>query len=247
MEKQYGLLKKWYLITAVLVSAACSSRKITTNMNTTTGLSKEEQSQGWMPLFDGRTLLGWHPYQNKNPHNWTAENGVLHCSGSGDNTSATHVDLVTNDTFENFELALDWKLTPKGNSGIMYLVTEDAPHAYESGPEYQLLDDAAYAENLEDWQKTGANYAMNPAPAAKPNPVGEWNHTRILVNNGHVEHWLNGDKIVAYELGSEAWNMAKAAGKWKDTPGYGRAKSGRIALQDHGTEAWFRNIRIRRL
>jgi hypothetical protein len=99
-----------------------------------------------------------------------AENGVLHCKGSAGN-SDLHADLVTNDTFENFELALDWKLSPKGNSGIMYLVTEDAPAAYESGPEYQLLDDAAYAENLEDWQKTGANYAMHPAPAAKPKPV----------------------------------------------------------------------------
>jgi len=250
-QLHFSYMKRIGSITSLVVLAvACHtpSQTTTNGMNTTntTGLSKEEQSQGWMPLFDGRTLIGWHPYQNKNPHNWAAENGVLHCTGSAENHDR-HVDLVTNDTFENFELALDWKIAPKGNSGIMYLVTEDAPAAYESGPEYQLLDDAAYAENLEDWQKTGANYAMHPAPAAKPNPPGEWNHTRIVVNKGHVEHWLNGDKIVAYELWSEEWKKAKAAGKWKDTPGYGMAKSGRIALQDHGSEAWFRNIKIREL
>jgi hypothetical protein len=247
MVKQLGLLKKCYLIAAILVWAACASRKTTTDMNTdSTRLHPKEAANGYVSLFDGKTLNGWRTYQNRQPHSWVAENGVLHCKGSTGN-SDLHADLVTNDTFENFELALDWKLSPKGNSGIMYLVTEDAPAAYESGPEYQLLDDAAYAENLEDWQKTGANYAMHPAPAAKPKAVGEWNHTRIVVNKGHVEHWLNGDKIVEYELWSEAWQKAKAAGKWKDTPGYGMAKSGRIALQDHGSEAWFRNIRIRKL
>ena len=94
---------------------------------------------------------------------------------------------------------------------------------------------------------TGANYAMNPAPTAKPKPVGEWNHTRIVVNNGHVEHWLNGDKIVEYDLQSDDWKARKAAGKWKDAPAYGMATAGHIALQDHGSEAWFKDIKLRRL
>lgn len=232
--------------TALLLAACSSSRKTTTGMNGNNAQASQTSADGWTTLFDGKTLNGWRGYQNKATQAWEVQGGVLHCKGSTGN-SDLHADLVTNDSFQNFELALDWKIAPKGNSGIMYLVTEDAPAAYESGPEYQLIDDVGFPEKLEDWQKTGANYAMNAAPAAKPKPVGEWNHTRIVVNKGHVEHWLNGDKIVAYELGSEEWKKAKATGKWKDTPGYGMAQSGRIALQDHGSEAWFKDIKIRRL
>lgn len=248
---KYGLMKKFSVITLgfLLIFTACSSSRKNTstkNMENNTASGAQTGTGDWTTLFDGKTLAGWHPYQNKSPHNWQAENGVLHCVGGSENHDR-HADLVTNDSFRNFELAMDWKIAPKGNSGIIYLVTEDMPAAYETGPEYQLIDDVGFPEKLEDWQKTGANYAMNPAPAAKPKPVGEWNHTRIVVNNGHVEHWLNGDKVVEYELGSEDWNKNKATGKWKDTPGYGMNKTGRIALQDHGSEAWFKDIRIRRL
>jgi hypothetical protein len=231
---------------AVVLAACSSSHKTTTGMNGNNAYGPQTGADGWTTLFDGRTLIGWHPYQQKQPHNWRAENGVLHCKGGTENHDR-HADLVTNDSFQNFEFSLEWKIAPKGNSGIMYLVTEEAAAAYETGPEYQLIDDVGFPEKLEDWQKTGANYAMNPAPMAKPKPVGEWNHTRIVVNNARVEHWLNGDKVVEYELGGADWNARKAAGKWKDTPGYGMNKAGRIALQDHGSEAWFRDIRIRRL
>jgi hypothetical protein len=238
-------MKKLGFVAAVVLLVACSSSRKTSGMNNNT-YGPQTGADGWTTLFDGRTLIGWHPYQQKSPHNWEARDGVLHCVGGGENHDR-HADLVTNDSFQNFELELDWKIAPKGNSGIMYLVTEDHPAAYESGPEYQLIDDANFPEKLEDWQTTGANYAMHAATAAKPAPAGEWNRTRIIVNNGHVEHWLNGDKVVDYELWSDDWNTRKSTGKWKDTPAYGMAKSGRIALQDHGSEAWFRNIRIRRL
>jgi len=241
-------MKQIFVFTAgiVLMASACTAPRNTATKTMNTGNTTNAEA-GWISLFDGRTLIGWHPYQNKNPHNWEARDGVLHCAGSGDNTSATHADLVTNDTFQNFELSIDWKISPKGNSGVLYLVQETMPAAYQTGPEYQLIDDANFPEKLEDWQKTGANYAMNTAPAAKPAPVGEWNHTRIIVSNNHVEHWLNGDKIVEYELGNDDWNARKAAGKWKDTPEYGMSNSGHIALQDHGSEAWFKEIKIRKL
>jgi hypothetical protein len=237
-------MKKFYLIALsfVMFAAACSSSKKTSDAS-----GPQTTADGWTNLFDGRTLIGWHPYQNKNPHSWEAKDGVLHCAGSETDKSDLQVDLVTNDSFQNFDLELDWKIAPKGNSGVMYLVKEDQKAAYETGPEYQLIDDANFPEKLEDWQKTGANYAMNTAPTAKPKPVGEWNHTRILVNNGHVEHWLNGDKIVEYELWSDEWNKNKATGKWKDTPSYGMAKVGHIALQNHGSEAWFKDIKIKKL
>jgi hypothetical protein len=116
-----------------------------------------------------------------------------------------------------------------------------------SGPEYQIIDDINFPEKLEDWQKTGANYAMDPAPSAHPKPVGEWNNTRIVVNKGHVEHWLNGEKIVEYQIGTDEWQKKKAEGKWKDAAGYGKSSKGHIVLQDHGSEAWFKDIKIKEL
>jgi hypothetical protein len=156
-------------------------------------------------------------------------------------------DMITTDQYENFDLSVDWIISPKGNSGIIYLASEEFPAAYLSGPEYQVIDDQNFPEKLEDWQKTGANYAMNPAPEAAPNPVGEWNTSRIVVNKGHVEHWLNGKKVVEYDFASDDWKKRKREGKWKDATGYGLTKKGHIALQDHGSEAWFKNIKIKEL
>lgn len=210
-------------------------------------LSSEEVTAGWKLLFDGNSMNGWRTYQNKKSNSWSVKEGTLYCKGSDSDKTDLRADIITNDQFENFELSVDWKISPKGNSGLMYMVTEGPKAAYMTGPEYQIIDDIGFPEKLEDWQKTGANYAMNPAPEAAPNPVGEWNHSRVIVNKGHVEHWLNGKKIVEYELGSDKWKDEKARGKWKDTPEYGMSKKGHIALQDHGSEAWFRNIKIREL
>ncbi len=208
-------------------------------------LSKNETDQGWQLLFDGKTLNGWRTYQNKPSDSWSVKDGSLYCAGSTTNKSDMRADLITTQQFENFELSLDWKIAPKGNSGVMYRVTEEFPAAYQSGPEYQLIDDVNFPEKLETWQKTGANYAMDPAPTAAPHPAGEWNHTRIIVNGARVEHWLNDQKIVEYELWTDDWKRKKMEGKWKDAPGYGMARKGFIALQDHGSEAWFRNVKLK--
>jgi hypothetical protein len=132
----------------------------------------------------------------------------------------------------------------------MYHVVEDARYKapYETGPEYQIIDETAYSGKLEEWQEAGADYAMNaPNDKKKLNAVGEWNTGKILFNKGHVEHWLNGEKIVEFRKGSEQWNKAKKEGKWKSYPDYAAADKGRIALQDHGNKAYFRNIRISEL
>ena len=191
-------------------------------------------------------MNGWRSYQNKKSDSWSVNNGTLYCKGGNDKTDL-HADLITNEEFENFEFSTDWKISKAGNSGIMYMVTEEFPTAYLSGPEYQVIDDVNFPEKLEDWQKVGANYAMDPAPTAAPKPAGEWNNTKIIVNKGHVQHWLNGKKIVEYELWTDEWKKKKAEGKWKNEAGYGLAKKGHIALQDHGSEAWFKNIRIKPL
>lgn len=211
-------------------------------------LTKQEKTEGWKLLFDGNTMNGWRTYKDRQG-SWKINNETLCSERSNDNA---HADLISKDTFENFELSIDWKISPKGNSGIMYHVNENYDEDYESGPEYQLIDDDGFPEHIEDYQKTGANYAMQ-APAIKAaNAPGQWNHTVIIVNKHHVEHWLNGKKVVAYDLWTDAWKKEKAAGKWKDEPGYGMSKSGHIALQSaHSniadTYICFRNIKIKQL
>ncbi|MEP6616792.1 MAG: DUF1080 domain-containing protein [Ginsengibacter sp.] len=227
---------------AVTILSCSSSRMVTDNH-----LTNREKNEGTKLLFDGNTMKGWRSYQDKPSDSWMVSNGTLYCKGSSTNKSDKRADLITTDQFENFDLSIDWKISPQGNSGIIYMVTEEYPASYLSGPEYQIIDDKNFPEKLETWQMTAANYAMDPAPTAAPNPVGEWNHTHIIVNKGHVEHWLNGKKVVDYELWNDEWKKHKLAGKWKDAPGYGMSKKGHIALQDHGSEAWFRNIKIREL
>jgi hypothetical protein len=203
-------------------------------------------AQKAVALFDGKTLAGWRSYQHKPVDSWQAGDGMLFNKGNKDQ-DVKHADLITEKEYENFELSLDWKIAPGSNSGVLYMVTEEFAASYHSGPEYQLIDDTGYPGKLEDWQKTGANYAMDVPMMNATKPAGEWNHTIIKVNKGHVEHWLNGKKVVEYELWTDTWKQHKLSGKWKDTPGYGLAKKGHIALQDHGGEVWFRNITIREL
>jgi hypothetical protein len=239
-------MKKKLMLFLLITPAIIISRSYSQNAVDNT-LSKEQKGQGHKLLFDGKTMNGWRTYRNKSAESWSVDGGTLHCKGSSANYGAITADLVTKDQYENFDLTVDWKISPKGNSGILYMVTEDSAYSYLSGPEYQIIDDKNFPAKLEDWQLTAANYAMDPAPTAVPSPVGEWNHTRIIVNNGHVEHWLNGKKVVEYELNSDDWKKKKMAGKWKDVSSYGQSKKGHISFQNHGSEAWFKNIKIKEL
>lgn len=243
---------KYFIFSLLLASCviSCSDSASLTSENQNNNDSTQitnMSNEGWKDLFDAKTLNGWRTYKNKPADAWSVADGNLYCKGNETNKSDMRADLITNDQYENFEFEMEWKISKAGNSGIMYMVTEEFDAAYQSGPEYQLIDDVDFPEKLESWQKTAANYAMDSAVGAKPNPVGEWNHTKIVVNKGHVEHWLNGKKVVEYELWTDEWKKKKNEGKWKDAPGYGMAKKGHIALQDHGSEAWFKNIRIREL
>lgn len=231
-----------YILTVAVLLMSCSASEDAAD-NT---LSKADKEDGYVLLFDGKTMNGWRAYQNKESSSWSVDSGSLHCRGN-ENNGAIHADLITADQYENFDLSVDWKISPKGNSGILYMVKEDSNASHESGPEYQLIDDKNFGQPLEEWQKTAADYAMYTAPTAEPRPVGEWNTTRIMVNKNHVEHWLNGKKVVEYELYSDDWQKRKMEGKWKDAPGYGLTKKGHIGFQDHGSEAWFKNIKIKAL
>ena len=221
-------------------------------------LTDAEKAEGWKLLFDGATTAGWHAYNGGGAEAWMIEDCALKSVGAeGNYGSDTRVDMTTDGEFTNFELVIDWKATTAGNSGLMYGVIEDPKYdtAWKTGPEYQFVDDEAQFDDgegnlidLEEYQKAGANYAMHNAAEDKElKPVGEWNSTKIVVNGPHVEHWLNGKKIVEFERWTDEWNELKNSGKWKDAPDYGDAKTGRIVIQDHGSVFWFRNIKIREI
>lgn len=193
------------------------------------------------PLFNGSTLSGWHAFHQTTPvTNWRVVDGTIMTSGPGP-------DLVTDELYGNFELSLDWKIWPGGNSGIIYRVDDGAGETYETGPEMQVLDDARHADGESRLTAAGSLYGIYPAPAGIVHPAGEWNSARLRVNGSHVEHWLNGTKMVEYELASPDWERRVAASKFKAWKGYGRFMMGRIALQDHGDTVAYRNIRIRAL
>jgi hypothetical protein len=207
-------------------------------------LSKKEKQQGWKLLFDGKSLNGWKSFKGREQDGWMVENGELVCKESGVKKRA---DLITADMFDNFELLIDWKIAPKHNSGIIYRCTEENGATFESGPEYQLIDDEGYPDKLYDKQLSGANYDMHAPTAKVVKPAGQYNRTRILVKNAHVEHWLNGVKVVEYDFWTPEWENLKANSKWKTVKPYGMSKTGHIALQDHGGGVWFKNIKLRKL
>ncbi|MGZ5133954.1 MAG: 3-keto-disaccharide hydrolase, partial [Flavitalea sp.] len=186
-------------------------------------LSDAEKKAGWKLLFDGNTTKGWRMYQDKPSDGWEVVQGELISKKEGVTKRA---DLITADQYDNFELVFDWKVEKGANSGVIYRALENDKPSFESGPEYQLIDDNGYVDKLEDWQKSGADYAMHAPSTLAAKPVGEYNRTKIVVNKGHVEHWLNGVKVVEFELWTPEWQQLKAQGKWKDAKDYGMAKKG---------------------
>lgn len=206
-------------------------------------LTEKEKADGWKLLFNGKNLDGWKTFQGKEITGWKIIDGVLNNSGVGSDHGG---DIVTRAKYQDFELYLEFKMAAQSNSGIFYHVNEKIGKAiYESGPEYQLLDDKGWPDKLRDDQHTGANYGMNAPVNANVKNVGEWNQARIIVNGTHVQHFLNGIKVVDYNLWDESWFRHKENGKWKDYPYYGLAKKGNIGLQDHGRLVQFMNIKIK--
>ena len=202
-------------------------------------MNSSSANAGWRSLFDGKTLTGWHVYRETGtPTNWAVVDGTIQRTADGG-------DLVTDEQFANFELTLDWKIAPGGNSGILYRVSDTGEETYFTGPEMQVLDDTRQPDGKSPLTSAGSDYGLYPAPRGVVKPAGEWNTVRLVVNGNHVEHWLNGVKVVEYELHSPDWNARVAASKFAQWPGYGQSARGRIALQQHGSQVNFRNIRIK--
>ena len=234
-------IKKYTLLFIIILLTACSSKK----------------DSDWIYLFDGETTDGWRAYNGETlPDKWAAVDGNLtfdtelkleeEWSGGGD-------IIYHKEQFEYFELYLEWKLPKGGNSGVFYHVQEGYNAPYEISPEYQILDDDGWEEinnaKLESWQKSGADYAMHEPNIENKslNPAGEWNSSRIIYTKEKAEHWLNGKLLLSFVPYSEDWYSKRNSGKWDDFPDYGKFKNGYIALQDHDTPIWFRNIKIKKL
>jgi hypothetical protein len=205
-------------------------------------LTAEEQAAGWKLLFDGRTMQGWRGYGKPNAPvaGWEVVDGAITRVGKGG-------DIVTTDAHRDFELALEWKVPQGGNSGVLYRVLESADPIYYSGPEMQVLDDAHHADGRNPLTSAGAAYGLYAPPKGVVKPAGEWNQARLLVRGNQVEHWLNGQKVVSYELGSADWKAKVAASKFNAWKAYGTGKEGLIGLQDHGDRVQFRSVKLRTL
>src|SRR5213075_1368828 len=198
----------------------------------------------WEVLFDGKSANKWRGYKmNSFPdRSWKVEEGVLKTIAGAEGP-----DLVTKAKFANFELELEWKVNPGSNSGIMYRVSEEFAAPYETGPEMQVLDDDKHADGKDPKTSAGSLYALIAPKNKNLKPVGKWNQVRIVVQGNQVAYWLNGVKVVEFELGSTELNQLIARSKFNDMPRFAKEKSGFIDLQHHGDEVWYRKVRVRRL
>jgi len=209
-------------------------------------LTEAEKAEGWQLLFNGQDFEGWRGFgQDDIPSAWVIDDGALHMTGD---STAQGGDIMTVGTYGNFELTLEYRISECGNSGIMYRVGTEGGAPFMTGPEYQVLDNTCHPDAQNGLNRTaGANYDVNEPTKDVTKPAGEWNQVRIVANGNKVEHWLNGEKVVEYEIGSDDWKQRVAASKWADVKTYASLAEGHIDLQDHNDPVWYRNIKIRPL
>jgi hypothetical protein len=241
-----------FILSVCLFLTSSSAQKIKGTMHDNK-LSTQEKTQGWKLLFDGKTTSGWHSYGYKSVGNaWNISDGTLHLDvANKKNWPANESkDIVTNDEYDNFHLKADWKLAKKGNSGIIFYVHEDKtkyPNTYETGPEMQVLDNAGHADAKIPKHRAGDLYDLISSSREPVKPAEEWNHAEIICNNGKLQFFLNGVSIVTTTMWNDDWKKMVANSKFKSMPDFGTFKKGKIALQEHGEEVWYKNIKIRRL
>ncbi|HXB44007.1 MAG TPA: DUF1080 domain-containing protein [Puia sp.] len=209
-------------------------------------LTDVEKNDGWVSLFDGKTTNGWHTYnKDKAGSAWQVDDGTLHLNPA----SKDGGDIVTAKEYSNFDLKAEWKISPKGNSGIIFLVKEDPKYeaSYHTGMEMQVLDNDGHPDGKIKKHRAGDLYDLIACEKETVKPVGEWNQVEIIVNNGDLKLFLNGYNVVHTTLWDDAWKTLVAGSKFKQWPEFATFKTGRIDLQDHGNEVWFRNIKIKNL
>lgn len=213
----------------------------------------DEENGGWQPLFDGKTTKGWHKFgSNKVGSAWKAENGTLHLTPAEKENFQIKDggDIVTDEEFENFDLKLEWKIDTCGNSGVIFYIHEDPvkyKYCWETGPEMQVLDNKCHPDSKIIKHRAGDLYDLISSSKETVKPALEWNQVEIKSLNGKLDLWLNGVIVVSTTLWDDNWKKMVAGSKFKGMPDFGTYKKGRIGLQDHGNNVWFRNIRIKKL
>ncbi len=204
-------------------------------------LTDAEVQAGWKLLFDGKTLDGWRAYKRENMAGWSVVDGAM-------TKERPTGDIVTTTEYGDFELAFDWKVAPGGNAGLFVRATEEYNKIYWSATEYQLLDDPAHPDGRNPLTSAGSAYGLYPSIPGTVKPAGEWNTSKIVAQGNRIEHWLNGVKMITYEVKSEDWLAKVKASKFAEYPNYGLATKGLIGIQgDHGGLLALRSIKIRPL
>src|SRR5665213_878745 len=241
------------VLLASFILISCGSSKNSASSNSENKLTSKENSDGWQLLFNGKNTDGWHNYGKQNVGNeWKVQDGAIHLDASAQNKEGG--DLVTNEEYGNFDLKMDWKISEKGNSGIIFYVNEDPAkykETYETGMEMQVLDNGTptrpgHPDGKLYTHRAGDLYDLIASKEAA-NPLGQWNQVEIKCLNGKLDFYMNGVHSLSTNLWDGNWEKMIAISKFKDMPGFGTFKSGKITLQNHGDDVWFRNIKIKKL
>ena len=250
-------MKASLIIAAASIIAACNSQ--TTNSSavadttaTDSAVESSPADSGWTSLFDGTTLNGWHQFGGSNAGSaWHADSGTIHLhSAEAKSNKKAGGDLVSNDSFQNFDLKLEWKISQAGNSGILIYVQDDKAtykETYHTGLEMQVLDDERHEDRKKPSHRAGSLYDMIQATPGAVKPAGEWNQVEIVSNNGKLDFYLNNVHVVSTTMWDDNWKKMVAGSKFKEWPEFGTFKTGHIALQDHGNDVWYRNIMVKKL
>lgn len=237
-----SILSKTPFLAVILFLGTLTACK--TQQNT---LSRHEKKAGWQLLFNGTNLAGWHSYLKDGPGSaWRVEDGAIMVDNGKGRTGG---DLLTDGEYENFDLQADWKISKAGNSGILFDVHEapQYPETYFTGPEMQVLDNVKASDNKKADHLAGSLYDLIACDPTTVHPAGQWNHVEIMLDHGHLTFWMNGKKVVETQMWNRKWDRLVAGSKFKKWKDFATFHKGHIALQDHGHDVWYRNIRIRTL
>ena len=244
-------MKKLIAASALACTMAYCGQPAEPKTDTTQVADSTTSADGWISLFDGKTADKWHKYNGTGlPKAWTVVDGTLHFDSAAKKADSTAGgSIVTNDSYDNFHLKLEWKIAQFGNSGIMFLVNEidTLREAYLTGPEMQVLDNNGHPDSKIPKHRAGDLYDLVQSSTEMAKPFGEWNLAEIIYNNDKLELKLNGTTTVSTTVHDSTWNNLVAGSKFKNWPFFAKFKSGKISLQDHGNDVWFRNIMIKKL